>query len=144
MKMKLNTTKSMPRPFRKIDMTQTLERVLTAPMKDRQAALLAAEAALDGNRDTLLVTPAEASQAQRRAAIVALQADAQAASMPTAQDEILTLKQVAERIHRHASFVDRIVRRGRCAPRRELAVRWPQSLNLAPEIAPPELFDGEE
>jgi len=62
MKMKLNTTESMPRPFRKIDMTQTLERVLTAPMKDRQAALLAAEAALDGNRDTLLVTQAEASR----------------------------------------------------------------------------------
>lgn len=85
-----------------------------------------------------------ASQAQRRAAIVALQADAPATSMPTAQDEILTRKQVAERFHRHASFVDRIVRRGRCAPRRELAVRWVQSLNLAPEIAFPELFDGEE
>ena len=144
MKMKLNTTESMPRPFRKIDMTQALERVLTAPMKDRQAALLAAEAALDGNRDTLLVTQAEASQAQRRAAIVALQTDAPATSMPTAQDEIMTRKQVAERFHRHASFVDRIVRHGRCAPRRELAVRWAQSLNLTPEIAFPKLFDGEE
>ena len=36
------------------------------------------------------------------------------------------------------------VERGRCTPRRELALRWAQSLNLAPEIAFPELFDGEE
>ncbi|MGI6598972.1 MAG: helix-turn-helix domain-containing protein [Kiritimatiellia bacterium] len=51
---------------------------------------------------------------QRRAALVALQSDAPAPS--AAPDEILTRKQVAERFHRHPSFVDRAVRKGLLRP----------------------------
>ena len=44
------------------DTTQTLERLLSAPKKLRQEALVAAEAALDGELDVLLVTQAKAAK----------------------------------------------------------------------------------
>lgn len=43
--------------------TSTLERVLTAPKKLREAALLAAETALAGEQDALLATQAQAARA---------------------------------------------------------------------------------
>lgn len=71
-------------------------------------------AKLSPNLETLVAVWQGASPPQRRAALVALQSDAPAAS--TAPDEILTRKQVAERFHRHPSFVDRAVRRGLLRP----------------------------
>ena len=53
---------------------------------------------------------------QRRAALIALQSDTTATAATSAPDEILTRKQVAERFHRHATFVDRAVRRGLLRP----------------------------
>ena len=45
-----------------IDTSQTLERLLSAPKKLRQEALIAAEAALSGDYDVLLVTQAKAAK----------------------------------------------------------------------------------
>lgn len=45
-----------------IDTSQTLERLLSAPKKLRQEALIAAEAALSGDHDTLLVSQAKAAR----------------------------------------------------------------------------------
>ena len=47
----------------KTDTAKTLERILTAPQKQRQAALLAAETALAGNPEPLLATQAQAARA---------------------------------------------------------------------------------
>lgn len=44
------------------DTSHTLERLLAAPKKLRQEALLAAEAALNGDHDILLVTQAKAAK----------------------------------------------------------------------------------
>ena len=44
------------------DTSQTLERLLAAPKKLRQEALIAAEAALSGDHDVLLVTQAKAAK----------------------------------------------------------------------------------
>jgi len=44
------------------DTTHTLERLLAAPKKLRQEALVAAEAALNGDHDILLVTQAKAAK----------------------------------------------------------------------------------
>lgn len=44
------------------DMSKILERLLIAPKKVRQAALLAAEASLNGDHDVLLVTQAQAAR----------------------------------------------------------------------------------
>ena len=44
------------------DTSKTLERMLAAPKKLRQEALVAAEAALDGELDVLLVTQAKAAK----------------------------------------------------------------------------------
>lgn len=44
------------------DTSHTLERLLAAPKKLRQEALIAAEAALDGDHDVLLVTQAKAAK----------------------------------------------------------------------------------
>ena len=44
------------------DMSNVLERLLIAPKKARQAALLAAESALNGDQDVLVVTQAQASR----------------------------------------------------------------------------------
>ena len=51
---------------------------------------------------------------QRRAGLLALLGNAPAPS--AAPDAILTRKQVAERFHRHPSFVDRAVRQGLLRP----------------------------
>lgn len=53
---------------------------------------------------------------QRRTGYMALLGDAPATATPSAPDEVLTRKQVAERFHRHPSFVDRAVRRGLLRP----------------------------
>ena len=45
------------------DSSRILERILMAPKKTRQEALLAAESALAGNREVLLVTQAQAARA---------------------------------------------------------------------------------
>ena len=47
----------------KTDTAKTLERILTAPKKQRQAALIAAESALAGNPEPLLTTQAQAARA---------------------------------------------------------------------------------
>ena len=44
------------------DMSNVLERLLIAPKKARQAALLAAETALNGDQDVLVVTQAHAAR----------------------------------------------------------------------------------
>ena len=44
------------------DTSHTLERLLSAPKKLRQEALIAAEAALNGDHDVLLVTQAKAAK----------------------------------------------------------------------------------
>lgn len=44
------------------DMSNALERLLIAPKKVRQAALLAAESALNGDQDVLVVTQAQAAR----------------------------------------------------------------------------------
>ena len=44
------------------DTSHTLERLLSAPKKLRQEALIAAEAALSGDHDVLLVTQAKAAK----------------------------------------------------------------------------------
>ena len=44
------------------DLSRVLERILMAPRKARQTALLAAEAALNEDRDVLLVTQAQAAR----------------------------------------------------------------------------------
>ena len=56
-----------------------------------------------------------ASIPQRRAAILALQVEPTTAA-PARADEILTRREVAERFHRHPSFVDRLRRAGALRP----------------------------
>jgi hypothetical protein len=71
-------------------------------------------AKLSPTLESMVAAWTAAALPQRRAALVALQSDAPAPS--AAPDEILTRKQVAERFHRHPSFVDRAVRRGLLRP----------------------------
>ena len=44
------------------DMSNILERLLIAPKKVRQAALMAAESSLNGDQDVLVVTQAQATR----------------------------------------------------------------------------------
>ena len=52
---------------------------------------------------------------QRKAALIALQSDAPAAT-GTAAEEIIPRRKAADRFHRHPSFLDRAVRAGLLAP----------------------------
>jgi hypothetical protein len=66
---------------------------------------------------TMVLAWEGATVTQQRAALAALQGLPMASSSPSAApDEILTRKEVARRLHRHPSFVDRAVRKGLLTP----------------------------